>query len=361
MLKVKHIRLTQFRNHLHREWSFNKPFVAICGNNGVGKTTLLDALYCICHSKSYMSSQDSQVVTYGKDGYRLDALLEKLNTDVEVVVVLRDRGKKELLLNGVKYDRIAQHIGQFPAVIITPDDIDIINGGSEQRRKWLDGLLGQTTSDYLQHWIQYSKILSQRHAYLKTLNGHLPVDDTVFNILDQQLVLPGERIYQYRKQAIQPLSEMLKSIYQHISKTNELTRVHYHSKLEEHSFDDLLKKNRRIDVLTGRTNAGIHKDELQFDIDDRPFKTHASQGQKKSLLFSLKLAAYEWIRQHKGFSPILLLDDVFEKLDELRMNQLIQWVTERPDSQVFITDTHPGRIQACFERFSIDGEIILLS
>ena len=297
---------------------------------------------------------------YGKEGYRLDALLEKRNTDFEVVVVLRERGKKELLLNGVKYERISQHIGQFPAVIITPDDIDIINGGSEQRRKWLDGLLGQTTSDYLQHWIQYSKILSQRHAYLKTLNGHLPADDTVLDILDEQLVLPGSRIHQFREQAIQPLSDMLKTIYQHISNTDELTRVHYHSKLAGHSFADLLKKNRMIDVITGRTNAGIHKDELQFDIDDRPFKTHASQGQKKSLLFSLKLAAYEWIRQQKGFSPLLLLDDVFEKLDEQRMNQLIQWVTERPETQVFITDTHPARIQACFKRFSIDGEVILL-
>ncbi len=360
MLKVNHIRLTQFRNHLQREWTFHKPFVAICGHNGVGKTTLLDALYCICHSKSYLSSQESQVVMYGKEGYRLDARLEKMNTAFEVVVVLRDRGKKELLLNGVKYDRLAQHIGQFPAVIITPDDLDIINGGSEQRRKWLDGLLGQTANDYLQHWMQYSKVLTQRHAYLKTLNGQLPADDTVLDILDEQLVLSGERIYQYREQAIQPLSDLLMTIYQHISNSNELTRVHYQSKLAGHSFSDLLKKNRMIDVLSGRTNAGIHKDELQFDIDERPFKTHASQGQKKSLLFSLKLAAYEWIRQHKGFSPILLLDDVFEKLDEQRMHQLIQWVTERPEAQVFITDTHPGRIQACFDRFSIDGEIILL-
>jgi DNA replication and repair protein RecF len=360
MLTVKQIRLTQFRNHLQREWPFSKPFVAFCGNNGVGKTTILDAIYCICHSKSYLSSQENQVVMYGKDGYRLEALIDKNGSRYEVVVVLRDRSKKELLLNGVKYDRIAQHIGQFPAVIITPDDIDIINGGSEQRRKWLDGLLGQTESEYLHHWLQYNKILSQRQALLKSLNGHIPADDTVLDILDQQLVLHGEQIHRFREQAIQPLSDMLKKIYYHISNTSELTRVHYHSKLEEQSFAELLKKNRMIDVLSGRTNTGIHKDDLLFDLDEKPFKTHASQGQKKSLLFSLKLAAFDWIRQHKGFSPVLLLDDVFEKLDEQRMNQLIQWVTERPNTQVFITDTHAERVQACFERFSIDGEIIHL-
>lgn len=343
MLSVSKISLTQFKNYSHRVFHFSKRIVGITGRNGSGKTNLLDAIYYLCFSKSYFSTAEHQNVQYETNGFRLEALLQRHAKDEKVVCTMKE-GKKEIALNDEAYERFSRHIGQFPAVMIAPDDAEIILGGSEGRRKWLDSLLSQLQPGYLDHLIAYHKVLQQRNSLLKTMQ---PID-ALLDVFDEQLVQHGIPVYEARKAFLETFIGQVQDRYDYLAGKHETVAFRYQSQLQEQGLASLLAGSRLRDKQMQRTTQGIHRDDLLFLLDEHLMKNSASQGQRKSFLFALKLAQYEAIRAHKQFPPILLLDDVFEKLDQERVSRLISLVQGPDYGQVFITDTHGDRLLQAF-------------
>ena len=358
MLFLKEISLTQFKNYEQANFRFGERIVGICGNNGVGKTNLLDAIYYLCFTKSYFSKSDQQNVQKGSTGFRIEGSFEKQDLKEKVVCILRETGKKEFLLNEEAYEKFSQHIGRFPAVIIAPDDVQIITGGSEERRRFLDALLSQLDPGYLQSLISYNKILQQRNGFLKSLTNNKIQDKGLLDVYDGQLLRPGIYIYEKRRAFLATLLPLVLQFYTQIAGASEPVAFAYESQLLRAPFSDCLQQSREKDLYLQRTNTGIHKDDIDISFSAQPFKSIASQGQRKSLLFALKLAEYETLKQDKGFPPLLLLDDVFEKLDEHRMHNLLDKVCLQGQGQIFITDTHPARIREEMDKLSIPCQII---
>jgi DNA replication and repair protein RecF len=360
MLQLNKISITQFKNYNFSSFNFTERVIGICGLNGRGKTNLLDAIYYCCFTKSYFSKTDGLNVQFDNDGFRLESLFETQKEEQKITCINRVVGKKELLLNDVAYEKLSHHIGKFPAVMIAPDDIELIMDGSEERRRFMDIVLSQVDAEYLQQLMVYNKVLLQRNSLLKRFAEQGKTDWPLLEVLDEQLIAPGDFIYGKRKIFTEELIPLVKKFYEHIADNNEVVAVQYDSQLHENSFYDLLNNYRQKDFLLQRSNAGIHKDELLFRLNGQPFKTTASQGQRKSLLFALKLAEFELLKTDKGFAPLLLLDDVFEKLDDNRMQQLLHWVCNENKGQVFITDTHRDRLTETFEKLGTAYQIVEL-
>jgi DNA replication and repair protein RecF len=356
MQGLSKIIITQFKNYDVETFSFSERVIGICGLNGKGKTNLLDAIYYCCFTKSYFAKTDALNAQFGKDGFRLEGLI---NQD-KIICIYRGTGKKEFYLNDVEYNKFSEHIGRFPAVMIAPDDVQLITGASEERRRYIDTVLSQTDSSYLQQLILYNKVLQQRNSLLKRFAEQGKTDWALLEVLDEQLVQPGNEIYSKRKLFTEQLIPLVQKFYQQIANNNEVVTLQYESQLNNTSFNDLLNQVREKDFYLQRSNGGIHKDDLLIQLNGQVFKNIASQGQRKSLLFALKLAEFEIIRSIKGFEPILLLDDVFEKLDDTRMQQLLQWVCCENKGQVFITDPHKERLTAAFAALKISSQIIEL-
>ncbi|NIG56129.1 DNA replication/repair protein RecF [Chitinophaga sp. Cy-1792] len=348
MLHIKKISLVQFKNYAFRDFLFQERIIGITGRNGSGKTNLLDAIYYLCFTRSYFSSQESQNTQYQTSGFRLEGAMEKNGSDEKIVCTLKE-GKKEFSLNNDRYEKFSRHIGQFPAVMIAPDDAEIITGGSEERRKWMDTLLSQLYPDYLEHLIIYQKILLQRNTLLKNMESAGSQADQLLDVFDLQLVQHGTPVYQARRNFLTSFIPQVQRLYDYISGTHEIVNIRYQCTLQEEDFAKQLSSARFKDMQLQRTSCGIHRDDLVFLLNDYPMKSSASQGQRKSFLFALKLAQYEVLRQLKTFPPLLLLDDVFEKLDQDRVQRLIALVAGKEYGQVFITDTHAERLKDAFE------------
>lgn len=327
--------------------------MGIYGLNGKGKTNLLDAINYLCFTKSYFSKSDALNVHFGGEGFRLEGdMLCGLDEQVnEKILCIYRPTKKEFFLNEVPYEKFSRHIGKFPCIMIAPDDIEMITGGSEERRRFMDTLISQIDPEYLQQLMTYNKILLQRNSFLKNESSKPKFNHQLLEVLDLQLTAPGKYIYQTRKVFLEKLVPLIQRFYQSISGNNEIVTPEYKSQLSDRNFDDLLVASRSKDQLLQRTNVGIHKDDLYFFLNENVFKSIASQGQRKSLLFACKLAEFDILREAKGFPPILLLDDVFEKLDEKRMSNLLHYVCEENKGQVFITDTHGNRLEEALSPF----------
>ena len=367
MLHLNNITLTQFKNYPLASFQFSERITGICGLNGRGKTNLLDAIYYLCFTKSYFSKSDILNVQFAAEGFRLEgdisqsATVKNVNEEYNIVSIFRGAGKKEILVNGIAYEKFSSHIGKFPCVMVAPDDIEMITGGSEQRRRFIDTVLSQMDANYLQQLIIYNKVLLQRNSLLKNFAEQKKRDLQLLQVLDSQLIQPGIEIYKKRNWFLEKLIPLAKDFYLQIAHNNETIDLTYESQLNENSFEELLDRSREKDLISQRSNAGIHKDDLASQLNEKPFKAVASQGQKKSLLFALKLAEFEMLKESKGFSPLLLLDDVFEKLDDKRMQNLLQWVCGNNQSQVFITDTHYDRLKNSLNNFGFNAQIIELS
>ncbi|MCC7030987.1 MAG: DNA replication and repair protein RecF [Chitinophagaceae bacterium] len=346
-MRVRELFLYQFKNYAGNEFLFDQQIVCITGRNGSGKTNLLDAIYFLCFTKSYFVHSDAYCVMNEKAGMRIRALFETPQQQT-VQCILRENGKKEFGLNGVLYTQLSKHIGHFPVVIITPDDTQLITEGSEVRRKFIDILISQLDEHYMRNLMKYNKILLQRNALLKRWPESVHKDFTVLDIYDQQLGELAAPIFMARKQYAEQLKFKTNQIYHTISDEKEDIEIAYHSQLLQHSLSELLIQNRHKDIMSQRSNYGIHKDDLLFTLHNMPLKTVASQGQRKSFLFGLKFAQYEILKENLVLSPLLLLDDIFEKLDEKRGRKLIAYIA-RQSTQVFITDTHKERLHKAFE------------
>jgi len=361
MLSIQKIIITQFKNYETGRFDFDSHVVGICGKNGIGKTNLLDSIYYCCFTKSYFSGNENMIIENGKDGFRLEGYFSNNEAPNKIICINKSGAKKEFSLNDVPYDKLSKHIGLLPCVMIAPDDIELINGGSELRRKFMDTVLCQLDKNYMQSLIHYNKILLQRNSYLKKDFSVHKFDYALLDIFDEQLITHGNVIYTKRKTFTTELAQLVQSFYQKISEANEAIELIYESNLNDQPLADLLKQNRERDRMLQRTSKGIHRDDLQFSMHQLQFKNIASQGQKKSLLFALKLAEYEIIKSTKGFSPILLLDDVFEKLDHERLLQLLNWVCVKNNGQVILTDTHPERVQRLLDEINVPYQSIILN
>lgn len=360
-LAIRSISLYQFKNYFHKDFTFTERIIGICGKNGVGKTNLIDAIHYLCFTKSYFTRQDNLVTQHGHQGFRLEGKIGLHEKEEKAVCVLRENGRKEFSVNEEAYTRFSKHIGRYPCVVIAPDDVQLIIGGSEDRRKFIDTLLSQLDSTYLQHLISYNKILLQRNSFLKNYNdGYGNRDLSVLDILDEQLTKEGDAVGNKRREFLLGFLPEVKQLYNEIAKQHEPINLLYESETLQNSMTELLQYNRQRDLMMQRTTSGIHKDDLQFRMGQQPFKSIASQGQRKSLLFALKLAEMEVLKEQKRLSPLLLLDDVFEKLDEERIANLLQRVAADDETQVFITDTNCQRLQTQLETLGSGFQLIQL-
>jgi DNA replication and repair protein RecF len=360
MLLLRKISTFQFKNYTRQQWSFENRITAICGPNGSGKTNLLDAIYYLCFTKSYFSKQDAQVVQYGKQGLRVEGCFEKDKKSYNLVGILRENNRKEFRVDGEVYKKFSEHIGKFPCVMIAPDDVGLITGGSEERRKFLDPVISQCRQDYLEWLIGYNKILQQRNSFLKAAAEHNRLDESLLDTLDEQLCARGQLIFETRKKFLETFLPTTTQSYNSIAQKDDQVTIEYESQLSQSSMIDLLRNNRQRDLYVQRTCYGIHKDDINLLMNNQSFKNIASQGQRKSLLFALKLAEFETLKLNKGFTPVLLLDDVFEKLDAERMHNLLYKVCVEENGQVFITDTHAERLRVQLDTFQVNYQLIQL-
>jgi DNA replication and repair protein RecF len=360
MLKLESILLLQFKNYTNRRFDFTEKLVGICGNNGTGKTNLLDAVHYLCFTKSYFTRSDSNCVQQGKNGFRLEGDFILHDKPEKAVCVLRENGKKEFSINDDGYDKFSQHIGHYPCVVIAPDDASLITGVSEERRKFLDSMLSQLDAEYLQNLIIYIKVLQQRNSLLRSFAETGARNFTLLDVIDEQLKKPGEYIFNKRKEFLISFLPLVKHLYLDIAKRVEDIQLYYESELLHASFDEILPATREKDCIMQRTTSGIHRDNIEINLGALAFRTIASQGQRKSLLFALKLAEMEILKKEKAFAPLLLLDDVFEKLDEERISNLLQKVCVESEGQIFITDTNEDRLVSHLKQVSQPFQLINL-
>lgn len=310
----------------------------------MGKTSILEAIYYLCMGKSHAAVMDTQLTKDGEVFFRLDSHWTDGDLRNQVVFKVPLKKKKVLEINGTALSRLADHIGNYPVVIITPEETQLATEGSEVRRKYIDSTLSQVDSLYLRNLIAYNKVLDQRNALLKQSSNRQDLN-TLLDIYDQQLVQFGSAILRERVQFLQILADLFQPIYQGISGKAETAGFTYQTKLFEQDYRSLLLASRPKDLLLQRTNVGIHKDDLLFEINGRPVKKFASQGQLKSFVLAMKIAQFDYLFSQKGTTPILLLDDIFDRLDQERVQYLMQAMYGYANAQIFITDTDATRIE----------------
>ncbi len=347
---LKKLSLVNFKNYSSAELEFSEGVNAFTGGNGEGKTNLLDAIHYLAMCKSYFNSADLQNVNRGAELFVLQGNFEVNGVDESISCGFKKGQKKVLKRNQKEYDRLADHIGFIPVVMISPTDVSLITDGSEDRRRFLDSIVSQFDRVYLEDLISYGKVISQRNAYLKHAHHSRKFDADSLLMWDEQLIPIGNRIHDVRKHFITELVPIFSKYYDFISGGKETIDIEYDSDLNENSFEALLKSSEEKDKILQYTTSGTHRDDLIFKINGFPVKKFASQGQQKSFLIAMKLAQFDFMAQLKRMKPILLLDDIYEKLDDNRIARLMELVSKHNFGQIFITDTHLDRVKEIFKR-----------
>lgn len=350
---IERIFLQNFKNHEALELNFCTKINFIAGANGSGKTNLLDAIHYISLTKSAFHSIDALSIKEGSDFFAIQASIKSEDGEQFQVLCSQPRGqRKNLKVNKQGYERVHEHIGRFPLVIITPFDNDLVREGSETRRKFFDTMISQVDQLYLKLLLQYNHFLKQRNGLLKLNADHQKPDLALLEIYDKELLEIGLQIYAIRNNFIQEFEPVFQHYYKQIAGKIEITSFDYQSQLAKPDYALKFKAAYAKDLILQRTTMGVHKDEYEFALLGMPLKTHGSQGQQKSYVIALKLANYEIIRRKKSFPPFLLLDDIFEKLDELRIKRLLAIVGAADFGQIFITDARVETSKKFFEAFA---------
>ena len=344
-MHLKTLNLINYKNFKNQTFEFNSKVNCFVGSNGVGKTNILDAIYHLSFGKSYFNPIASQNIKHGEDFFVVDGRYSKDLKEEKIIVSLKKGGKKVIKRNSKSYNRFSDHIGLLPLVIISPIDRDLITEGSDLRRKFIDGVISQNDKIYLDQIIRYNKILFQRNSLLKQFYISRAFDHDTIEIYDEQLSKIGNLIFNKRKEFLELFSPIFFEKYSIISNNKEKVNLNYKSQLKDHRLQDLLISNIEKDKVLQYTSVGIHKDDIEFLIGNYPIKKFGSQGQQKSFLIALKLAQYEVLKAKSGNSPILLLDDIFDKLDSKRVKQIIKMVNDSNFGQLFISDTDAKRTE----------------
>jgi DNA replication and repair protein RecF len=315
------------------------------GKNGIGKTNILDSIYHLANGKSYFNPLAVQNIKHGEEFFVIDGEFE-INSRMEQIVCSLKKGqKKTLKRNSKPYEKFSDHIGFIPLVIISPADSDLIIEGSETRRKFIDSVISQLDNSYLQKLIQYQKVIIQRNALLKYFALNHVFEKDTLSIYNEQLISFGQLIFEKRKTFLTDFIPIFNKYHQEITNSAETVQLVYQSDLFEKDTFTLLEENLNKDRALQYTSVGVHKDDLSFEIDHYPIKKFGSQGQQKSFLIALKLAQFDFVKKRSGEKPILLFDDIFDKLDEFRVSKIIEMVNNEEFGQLFISDTHPERTE----------------
>jgi len=351
---LKNITLLNFKNYCDADLQFSDTVNVFTGNNGSGKTNMLDAIHYLCLCKSYFNPIDGQQIKTGSDLFMIQGDFDRNERNDKITCGVKRNQKKQFKRNKKEYEKLADHIGLFPVVMVSPYDVNLIMEGSEERRKFIDNVISQTDSHYLDQLIAYNRILLNRNAFLKQISITRKYDPTLLEILDEQLVIAGNKIFATRKAFMDEFIPLFNEYYLYLTENKEVVSLNYQSQLIDFPFETLLKKSVEKDRVLERTTTGIHKDELAFEISEMPLKKFGSQGQQKSFLIALKLAQYAYLAKNKGFKPLLLLDDIFDKLDDHRVQKLMQMVSHQDFGQIFITDTGKERVKSVFEKIQVD-------
>jgi len=342
---LRTLSLINYKNFESQSFSFDAKINCFVGRNGVGKTNVLDAIYHLSFGKSYFNPIATQNIKHDEDFFVVDGIFIKEGQQEKIVVSLKKSQKKIIKRNGKIYEKFSDHIGFIPLVIISPADRDLIIEGSDTRRKFVDSVISQSDKNYLNHLINYNKVLAQRNALLKYFALNNTFNAQTLEVYNDQLHTYGSEIFKTRDAFLKTFIPIFKKRYNAISNQNEDVNLSYQSDLFDDDLKTLLKSNLNKDKVLQYSSVGIHKDDLNFEIETYPIKKFGSQGQQKSFLIALKLAQFDFVKKQSGVTPILLLDDIFDKLDENRVAQIIQLVDDEHFGQLFISDTHAERTE----------------
>ena len=358
---LKKLALTNFKNYELNELEFSPKINCFVGNNGVGKTNILDAIHYLSLTKSFFNNIDSINIRHGEDYFIIQGTFIRDGEEDQIYCAFQRQKQKLLKRNSKEYQRLSDHIGRYPVVMISPADSALITEGSEDRRRFMNKIISQYSAEYLDSALCYSKALQQRNKVLKDMNISGNMDTDILSIWDSQLVKYGNYVYKERDILVNELIPVFQEYYALISSGKETVRLKYRSHLSEGSFSEALLNSIAKDVYLAYTTIGVHKDDLLLEMNDFAVKSLGSQGQQKSYLVALKLAKFDYIKKRAGFSPILLLDDIFDKFDAERVEQIIRLVGNQRFGQIFITDTHQNRLQDILSSHNTDYKLFRIA
>ncbi len=349
-MHLENLSLIQFKNYTECDLSLSPKLNCFIGNNGAGKTNILDAVYYLSFCKSFFNHVDQHNIRYGDDFFVIQGRYERLEKPEQIYCGVKRNQKKVFKRNKKEYGKLSEHIGLFPLVMISPYDTGLIHEGSEERRKFIDGVISQFDAEYLHQLIRYQQVLNQRNKLLKEPNAVRHA--ATFEVYNQQLDAYGHFIHQRRQSFLDEIIPVFQSTYTELSLDREEVSLQYHSPLHQKRLADLLEENFSKDLVLQYTSKGIQKDDLLFELNGHSLRKSGSQGQQKTFLISLKLAQYAYMAEKIGLKPLLLLDDLFDKLDSDRVERIIQKVSRNSFGQIFITDTNKNRISALLKKYT---------
>ena len=354
---LKKISIINYKNILDKQYELDPKINCFVGDNGVGKTNILDAVYHLSMGKSYFNVKNDQLINRGKDYMLVDGVFELNNKNESIVFSLKIGEKKVLKRNGKPYKKFSNHIGLIPVVLISPYDNDLINEGSSERRKFIDSIISQNDKEYLINLIAYTRVIQNRNKLLKQYNRSVDFDLDTIKVYDDQIYKLSEPIFKARDKFIKEFTPLVLEKYKHISDDKEKISIEYKSDLINNHIENLIKDSFQKDVILQYTSVGLHKDDFVFNIDENRIKRFGSQGQQKSFLIALKLAQFDYLKNETGNSPILLMDDVFDKLDLMRVKRIVEIVNSTNFGQLFLSDTDKERIEKVLSSLNLSSKI----
>ena len=352
---LNRITILNYKNLEQVELSFSPKLNCLFGRNGMGKTNLLDALYFLSFCKSAGNPVDSQNIRHEADFFMIQGFYEEENGELEEIYCgMKRRQKKQFKRNKKEYSRLADHIGFIPLVMVSPADQELILGGSEERRRFMDVVISQFDKAYLEALIRYNKALAQRNVLLKS---DLPVDEELFTVWEEMMAQAGEVVFAKRETFIREFTPIFQDFYAYISQEHEAVTLTYESHARDTSLYEVIRQSRQRDQIMGFSLKGIHKDELVMQLGGYPLRREGSQGQNKTYLVALKLAQFDFLKRMGRTTPLLLLDDIFDKLDAHRVEQIVKLVAGKRFGQIFISDTNREHLDAILQKVESDYRI----
>lgn len=358
---IQELSVVNFKNIEHAEFKFSEGLNCFIGNNGAGKTNLVDAIYYLSFCKSFLNPVDGQNIRFDQEFFMIQGKYSRLESDETIYCGLKRNQKKIVKRNQKEYKKLSEHIGLIPLIVVTPSDTNLITGGSEERRRFIDSVISQYDAVYLEALIRYNRALQQRNNLLKQFALHNAFSLESIEIWDDQLVKYGRQIHTVRKTFIENLQPIFQKYYQLISGGKEIVGLKHQSDLNDQDFDQILKDSVGKDRMLQYTTTGIHKDDFEFELSGYPIRKFGSQGQRKTYLVSLKLAQFDFMKQISGLTPILLLDDIFDKLDKERVEQIVKLVADDHFGQIFITDTNREHLDQMIVGLETESRIFTIS